>query len=226
MKRYSTLSSAIRKYGIDTFAKETIVEVPNDLLDYYETKFIDLYDAVKSGYNSLSTGHGVTFEASIKERRAAALKKVWEDPEQRKAREASIAASNDFRLSQLRKSYPKTIKKRAESNKKKWLDPEHRAWRSSINVEINSRPETQEKRLAAYHKTIAKRRAEKPDTAWSRRKAREEELEAQRRLQNPACDDGRETLDERRARIREKQRLHAIAKRAEKKEAAARAAMA
>jgi group I intron endonuclease len=46
------LNSAIKKYGFDTFKKEVLLEINNELLDKYEIKFIDFYNTVfPNGYN-------------------------------------------------------------------------------------------------------------------------------------------------------------------------------
>lgn len=51
------LYGAIQKYGKEQLSIETLIEVNNQLLDYYETKFITMYDTmVPNGYNIRSGG--------------------------------------------------------------------------------------------------------------------------------------------------------------------------
>lgn len=51
------LRNAIIKYGKGAMKSEILIEVNNKLLDYYETKFIKMYDSIEpNGYNILSGG--------------------------------------------------------------------------------------------------------------------------------------------------------------------------
>lgn len=51
------LENAIKKYGINNLITETLLEVNNTQLDYYETKLIEMYGTVEPyGYNIRSGG--------------------------------------------------------------------------------------------------------------------------------------------------------------------------
>jgi len=51
------LRNAIIKYGKDAMKSEILIEINDELLDYYETEFIKLYDSIEpNGYNILSGG--------------------------------------------------------------------------------------------------------------------------------------------------------------------------
>ncbi len=54
---HTTIHQAIEKYGKDAFKVETIVNLPDELLDVYEQKFIDAYGTFeKWGYNGTRGG--------------------------------------------------------------------------------------------------------------------------------------------------------------------------
>lgn len=55
---YSTLYSAIRKYGVEAFTIEAIEECDNSLLNEREIYWIKEYDSVKRGYNLEYGGYG------------------------------------------------------------------------------------------------------------------------------------------------------------------------
>lgn len=51
------IHNAINKYGAENFKIEILLEVNNELLDFYEVKFINLYDALyPNGYNLTNGG--------------------------------------------------------------------------------------------------------------------------------------------------------------------------
>ena len=51
------LENAIKKYGKDALTVETLVEINNDKLDYYESIFIDMFNTLEpNGYNIRSGG--------------------------------------------------------------------------------------------------------------------------------------------------------------------------
>lgn len=52
------LAAAINKYGFDNFKIEVLVECEWDMLDYYEVKFINLFDSIENGYNLAIGGQG------------------------------------------------------------------------------------------------------------------------------------------------------------------------
>jgi group I intron endonuclease len=69
------LENAIRMYGIESATVETLLEVSNEQLDYYEMKFIDTYNTLEpNGYNIKSGGTECVHSALSKERMK--LKKI------------------------------------------------------------------------------------------------------------------------------------------------------
>ena len=53
----SILYNAITKYGIESFDTEILVETNNDMLNHYETLFINMYNTIEpNGYNIRSGG--------------------------------------------------------------------------------------------------------------------------------------------------------------------------
>jgi group I intron endonuclease len=63
------LENAIKKYGIDSFDYEILIEINDTLLDEYETKFIDLLDTLEpNGYNVRSGGKIAAHSELSKER--------------------------------------------------------------------------------------------------------------------------------------------------------------
>lgn len=42
------VANAIRKYGLRNVEKDVLVKVPDDLLDHYEVKFVDLLGTLQS----------------------------------------------------------------------------------------------------------------------------------------------------------------------------------
>ncbi len=51
------LENAIKKYGTNNIILETLLEINNDQLNYYESKFIELFDTIEpNGYNIRSGG--------------------------------------------------------------------------------------------------------------------------------------------------------------------------
>lgn len=63
------LENAINKYGIDSFIIETLLELDNHELDYFETLLINLYNTQEpNGYNIRAGGGCSTFSAESCER--------------------------------------------------------------------------------------------------------------------------------------------------------------
>lgn len=53
------LENAIRKHGADAFTHETLLIINENLLDYYETKFIEMFNTkTPYGYNLRDGGDG------------------------------------------------------------------------------------------------------------------------------------------------------------------------
>ncbi len=83
----SRFAHAIRKYGIENFTSEVLVEVDNENLNEQEIYFIEKYDTYHNGYNSTlggdSSGHNLSEKA--KESMSKGTKKYWEEmtPEKR-----------------------------------------------------------------------------------------------------------------------------------------------
>lgn len=60
---------AIRKYGKDSFTHEILLKINENMLDYYECKFIDGYNTkVPNGYNIRSGGSGFAGSTTLREK--------------------------------------------------------------------------------------------------------------------------------------------------------------
>lgn len=121
------LCRAIRKYGKEAFVYEVLIRCNEDMLDYYEIKFIEFYDTCNSGYNILPGGQrdkGIcpkevskllsdnihkAFDSKpeIKEKMSKQLQERWLDPEYKELvlskinSKENIKARNDGRRNKI-----------------------------------------------------------------------------------------------------------------------------
>jgi group I intron endonuclease len=86
---------AIRKYGIDSFTSEVLIEVENCKLNEQEIFFIDMYDSYRNGYNCTLGGGSTGHEQSpgTKHNMSMSTKKWWDDmtAEQRETHRVNTA---------------------------------------------------------------------------------------------------------------------------------------
>jgi len=160
------LRRAIDKYGWENFRAETLVEVPNVDLDWYETHFVKMYNAF--GPHGLNCTPGGDFkpmlvpenrqrridkmkEPVVKAQWLSAITKAQQKPEQRE------------RLSKLcteRCKDPEHMKKRKDGQER-FLASLTEAERTNVIQRMRT-PEATTKRLNKFHDTIAERRK----TGW------------------------------------------------------------
>lgn len=88
---------AIKKYGIDNFTFEPIIECEQSFLNYYEEKVIALYNSLSpNGYN-LTTGgdsNQVSLETKMKMSNARKGKPIHTDESKKKMSESKLGALN------------------------------------------------------------------------------------------------------------------------------------
>ena len=80
------LYRAIRKYGIENFDFDVLIECPKENLDYWEKFYIRYYcsNNPNFGYNLTKGGDGVTeWTQKMKDHNAELSKKLWENKEYR-----------------------------------------------------------------------------------------------------------------------------------------------
>ena len=149
------VARAIKKYGWTSVQKEVLVALPNELLDEYEVKFIDLYGCVRpKGYN-LTPG-GDFNPMSSKRVRKRQLAKV-QDPTHRSKQSARTIdwhqdeGKHQYWLQKNAES-ARSVAKRSKhmvSSKESWKNPEHRRNRVEGLKRAFSDPAVAKKRAAA-----------------------------------------------------------------------------
>ena len=164
--RLTAIHQAIMKYGPENMKVETLLEVPNELLDFYERKMIEVYQTFgKRGYNATSGGdvNPMHFESvrkkvadthklpDVKANHKASMKRVMNNPSVRKA----ISKKMKVNLSS-------NESKQARSNQMKQVWKSDQSKRCSNIKLANARPDVQEKRSTsvkeALHKTESRKR--------------------------------------------------------------------
>ena len=71
------LENAIKKYGSDNIAVDTLLEINDSQLDFYESRFIDIFDTIEpAGYNIRSGGsvgkHSIESRERMRQRKLGA----------------------------------------------------------------------------------------------------------------------------------------------------------
>lgn len=91
----SKFSDAIRKYGIENFTSEILVEADNEKLNEQEIYYIDKFDTYNNGYNSTMGGDssGYNLSSETKERMGKGTKKYWDEMSPEKRLEHKINTS-------------------------------------------------------------------------------------------------------------------------------------
>ena len=156
------LRRAIDKYGWDNFRKETLVEVPNTDLDWYEVHFVQMYDAF--GSHGLNSTPGGDFKPMlVPENRQRRIDKMKE-PEVRENWLSAITTAQQkpeqrellSKLCTERCQDPEHMKKRKEGQDR-FLESLTDEERKDV-IQRMKTPQAQEKRLKSFHSTIAERR--------------------------------------------------------------------
>lgn len=151
------LARAIKKYGWANIKKEVLVELPNDELNAYEVKFIDLYGSVKPGGYNLTKG-GDFNPMDSKKIRKRQLAKVRGPTHRKEQSERTTEWHKDEEKHEhwLKKNAEsaQSASKRAKhtvSTAESWKNPEHRKNRVDGLKRAFSDPEVARKRAAAAH---------------------------------------------------------------------------
>lgn len=169
----SYLKHAWAKHGEAAFRFFILEECSKDVLDAREQEWLTTLEAVERGYNispSATTTRGTRRSEASKERlrrtlnspetkakKAAAGRKMWQDPSTRDTIVAGIKKSmgkpetQEKILRKLRKSWadPKVRARRSEVKLAEWADPEVKKLRVMSIRETAERPDVREKVIAA-----------------------------------------------------------------------------
>lgn len=125
----TTVRKAIRKYGMNAFNHEVLMEVPNSELDYYEARCIDVWDTLRNGYNDTPGGDINPMHCPNV---AAKHRATWSKPAKRKEHSecmTSVMADKDLR-DRIAKGLKATLatpqakKQRREQMQEAWKDPQ------------------------------------------------------------------------------------------------------
>jgi len=78
---FGKFHTAIRKYGIENFNSEVLIEVDNYLLNYYEILYIKKFNTYHNGYNSTLGGDssGYSLDDKVKVSMSKGTQKYWDN---------------------------------------------------------------------------------------------------------------------------------------------------
>jgi hypothetical protein len=193
----TAIHKAIIFHGADKFSVETVVEVPDNLLDHYEKLFIDVYGTFgRFGYNQTRGGDinpmydesvkkkciATNSKPEVKAKHKASMKKAMSKESTR----ASISKTMKMKLSgtdakakrskQMRDVWTGDNSTRKANISKAHANPEVKAKQSaSLKKSLNSK-DTREKHLKALHKNaknpeVQAKKREAMKAFWARKKA-------------------------------------------------------
>ena len=171
------ISNAIKYYGAKAMRVETLLEIPNSLLDHYEKTFIDLYGTFdKWGYNGTRGGDVNPMHDDCVKQKLAATIADPEFKERFRGRMAAVMQQDD-----VRNQISETLKRKlatpeAREQRKKQLaacDQEKR--KNNVNLALK-RPDVKAKHVAALQRiakdpAVKAKRSASMKAAWVRRKA-------------------------------------------------------
>lgn len=169
-----SFKNAIKKYGKENFAWETLIEVESNELDYYEQKYILEYKSNQKefGYNIREGGKTGKFNEETRKKMSESAKKYFSDPEiakkkidhihdylkkhpdvekmrSEKIRKTCSMPENKKKNSDRKKEYfinhPEAGKEHSDKLKITFSDPKYRESASKRTIEYFSNPENREK---------------------------------------------------------------------------------
>lgn len=203
------VARAIKKYGWDNVHKTVLAELPNSLLDEYETKFIDLYSSLKPGGYNLTPG-GDANPMDLEDVRAKHAAAVQSDDHRRaQSNHTKKWRKNTDKHEAWRKAnaaaqrLPSARKKRSGISKASWTNASIRKKRVDGLNRAFSNPEVSQKR-----KTAAAKALKTPEFSAKMSAAFERRREAKLALLPPEEREKKaKDMEKRRGKAREKYRL-------------------
>lgn len=154
------VARAINKYGWENVQKHVLVKVPNNLLDHYEVKFIDVFGSLNPGGYNLTPG-GDYNPMDSEDVRAKHLKTMQSDDHRNAQAKHSRAWHNDDTKHASWKEKnaeasrnPEKRNKHREITKATWADQSVREKRTSGLKRVFSDPAVSKKRKDAAAKAL------------------------------------------------------------------------
>jgi len=176
----TAIHNALMKYGPDAFNVVTLVEVPYELLDYYERVYIDVYGTFeKWGYNQTRGGDvNPMHDASVRAKCASTHARPEIKAKHKKA--MSVAMGDSDRRKRISKTLSETLA--TPEAKKQRSDQVAAAWKgneeqrgANIKTALN-KPEARKKHVDALQRigkdpAVREKRSKSMKAYWAAKRA-------------------------------------------------------